>query len=140
MVDADKVRRLLAVLQDALLDLRRYRVSVTREALKSSHDTQHMVLHALYVAVQASVDLALHLAAHGGVGQIASYQSVFHRLAETGAVDEALSKRLAGWAGFRNVLAHFYAVIDYDRAYQALDEIGDLEEFAALLARKLDEG
>lgn len=137
MVEAEKARRLLGVLTDATADLRRYGSTVTRDQLRESRDAQHMVLRALYVAVQSAVDLAMHLGADQGLPQAATYQSAFHRLGEAGLVDAELARRLASWAGFRNVLAHFYAVVDYDRAFDALAEVGDLEAFAAIVASRL---
>jgi uncharacterized protein YutE (UPF0331/DUF86 family) len=49
-----------------------------------------------------------------------------------------LGERLAAWAGFRNVLAHSHASVNYDRAYDALAELGDLEQFAAVAAARID--
>jgi uncharacterized protein YutE (UPF0331/DUF86 family) len=140
VVDAEKARRLLGVLLDAISDLRRYHKSVTREELVSRRDTQHMVLHALYVAVQASVELAMHLASDSGLAQPVTYQGAFHRLAEAAMLESGLASRLAAWAGFRNVLAHMYAAVDYDRVYDALGEVDDLERFAIVVARLLEAG
>ncbi len=137
MVDRDKARRLLSELLGCVADLKRYRERVTRDELRTSRDTQHMVLRALYVATQAALDLAMHLGADAGLPQAATYQDAFRRLGEAGFLDGALAERLTGWAGFRNVLAHFYARIDYDRAYDALAELSDLERFAALVSTKL---
>jgi uncharacterized protein YutE (UPF0331/DUF86 family) len=36
-----------------------------------------------------------------------------------------------GWASLRNILTHFYPVIDLDKVYQALDEVDVLGEFLA---------
>jgi uncharacterized protein YutE (UPF0331/DUF86 family) len=68
-----------------------------------------------------------------------TYQDAFRlrRLAEAGVLDGDLAERLAGWAGFRDVLAHSYAAVDYDRAYDTLDELGDLERFAAIVATRV---
>lgn len=130
MVDRDKARRLIQVLLDAVADLHRYRRSLTQEELASSRDAQHMVLHALHIAVQATVDLAMHVAADRGLPQSTSYRAVFRQLTDAKVIGEPLAVRLEGWAGFRNVLAHFYSVIDYARVYAALSELRDLEEFA----------
>lgn len=137
MVQADVARRLLGVLLDNLADLRRYRETLTRSALRGQRDLQHMVLHALYVTIQASVDLALHAAADLALPQATTYQDAFRRLGEAGLLDAALAERLAGWAGLRNVLAHFYPVIDYDRVFDALQELDDLAAFARLMAGRI---
>jgi len=138
MVGADKARRLLIELLGSVSDLKRYRESVTREELRTSRDTQHMVLHALYVATQSALDLAMHLGADAGLPQAETYQDAFRRLGEAGWLEPRLVERLAAWAGFRDVLAHLYASVDYDRAYDALSEVSDLERFAALVSAKLD--
>ena len=106
MVDREKTLRLLGVLRDALSDLERYRATVTRQQLKEDRDRQHMVLHALSIAAQVCVDLALHVGADGGLPQPATYQGAFRNLAAAGVVDPDLARRLAAWAGLRNVLAH----------------------------------
>jgi len=137
MAEADGVQRLLNVLLDCLSDVRRYRAELTRDQLKAQRDTQHMVLHALYVAVQSAVDLAMHLGASEGLPEAATYQDAFRRLADAGLIEGGLAERLAAWAGFRNVLAHLYAAIDYDRVYDALGEIEDLERFARAVSQRV---
>jgi uncharacterized protein YutE (UPF0331/DUF86 family) len=137
MVGADQARRLLTELLGSVSDLKRYRESVTREELRTSRDTQHMVLHALYVATQSALDLAMHLGADAGLPQAETYQDAFRRLGEAGWLEPPLVERLAAWAGFRDVLAHLYATVDHDRAYDELSEVSDLERFAALASSRL---
>lgn len=138
MVDHDKASRLLNELTGCLSDLRRYRDRVTRTELNTVRDTQHMVLRALYVAAQSAVDLAMHLGADAGLPPAATYQDAFRRLADGGLLERGLAERLAAWAGFRNVLAHSYTSVNYDRAYDALAELGDLERFAGIVAARID--
>lgn len=89
-----------------------------------------MVLHALYVAAQAAIDLALHAAADAEQPSASTYQQAFERLAAAGRLDAALAKRMMGWAGLRNVLAHHYVSIDYARIAATLaHELPDLEQF-----------
>jgi uncharacterized protein YutE (UPF0331/DUF86 family) len=139
MVDPDTVRRHLSSLLDALSDLRRYAGSVERERLGADRDTQHMVLHALYIAAQSAVDLALHIGADAGLPQASTYQEAFRHLADAGWIESDLAAELAGWAGFRNVLAHHYPVIDFDRVHAALGETAPLERFADFAAGRLEE-
>jgi uncharacterized protein YutE (UPF0331/DUF86 family) len=138
MVHRDKARRLLNELTACVSDLKRYRDRVTQHELQTNRDTQHMVLRALYIAAQASVDLAMHVGADAGLPQAASYQDAFRRLADVGFIESELADRLAGWAGFRNVLAHLYASVDYARAYDAMSEVGDLERFAAHVSKRIE--
>ncbi len=134
VVDLPRVQRLLDVLLDEIADLERYRASISLDDLRTSRDRQHMVLHAMYVAVQSCIDVAFHVAASEGLPQAGTYQDVFLRLAEAGIIDAELGKRLAGWASFRNVLAHHYPVIDFAKVHYALShELGDLRAFAAAI-------
>ncbi len=89
------------------------------------------------MATQASVDLVMHLGADAGLPPAVTYQDAFRRLAEAGVLERDLAARLAAWAGFRNVIAHSYAAVDYDRAYDALGELDDLERFAAVVATRV---
>ncbi len=135
MVERETVLRRLGLLQDSLADLRRYRQRFDVEALIKDRDTQHMVSHALYVAAQAAIDLALHAAADAEQPSAVTYQQAFEHLADAGRIERGLANRLMGWAGLRNVLAHHYATIDYARIASTLaNELPDLEEFAAAAA------
>lgn len=140
MVRPETLRHRMDVLLDALADLRRYRATVSRDRLIADRDTQHMVLHALYVASQAAIDIGFHIAAEDEQGLPPTYRDVFGKLRDTGRIEADLAERLAGWAGLRNILAHHYATVDLALVHRALvDEIGDLEAFAELAAGWLDD-
>ncbi len=133
MVGRGACRQRLKSLLDALADLRRYRAKYDAAKLSDDRDAQHMVLHALYVAAQCAIGLALHAAADAEQSTSATYQQAFQRLAAAGRLDTALAQRMMGWAGLRNVLAHHYASIDYARVAATLaNELPDLEQFAAV--------
>ncbi|MBK8097764.1 MAG: DUF86 domain-containing protein [Planctomycetes bacterium] len=135
MIDLPTVLRRLSLLQDSLADLRRYRAKFDATALQSDRDAQHMVLHAMYIAAQAAIDLALHGAAGAEEPASLTYQQAFDRLAAAGMITEELGKRMRGWAGLRNVLAHHYATIDYGKIAATLaNELPDLERFAVVVA------
>lgn len=140
MVRPETLRHRLNVLLDALADLRRYRDSISLEKLRSDRDTQHMVLHAMYVAAQAAIDIAFHKAADGEQVLAPAYRDVFAHLASGASIEPGLADRLAGWAGLRNVLAHQYARVDYALIHRALvDDLGDLEALALLATGWLDD-
>jgi uncharacterized protein YutE (UPF0331/DUF86 family) len=126
---ADFGRRALA-LRQAVSRLRRYATTVTAERLSSDIDTQYMVLHALYVAVQACIDLALQICADRRLTTDGTYRHAFRALLEAGLLGSDLAARMGRWASFRNVLAHFYPVVDLSKVHAALSEVGDLEAFA----------
>jgi len=140
MVRPEAVRPRLTILQNALSDLRRYRERFGRDQFLADRDAQNMVLFALYLAAQAAIDLATHAVADAEGSAPATYQEAFREAARIGLLPSELCARLTGWAGLRNVVAHHYPIIDYDKVYHALThELGDLEAFAAAAATWLAE-
>lgn len=116
-------------LHEALEDLQRYRKSFTEEQFLAQRDPQRLVLQALYTAVQACLDEALEVCRSRGVQVGDTYRDAFLALGQAGILDSTLAVRLADWASFRNVLAHFYPVVDMRRVFGILDEMGDLQAF-----------
>lgn len=130
MVGLEKVERLLDSLRDNLADLKRYRRRLVDGTLGRDRDVRHMVLHAMYVTIQSAIDVSNHLLAARGLARATTYASIFERLAEGDVLDRDLAERLADWASMRNVLAHLYPIVDYDRVERTLrDDLGDFDEF-----------
>lgn len=136
MTDVDRFLALLEELRQALAVLARYRTSVPRERLLADVDTQNMVLFALYRAMQGCIDLGQLLIAERALPVPSSYREVFRVLGDAGLTEPDLTRRLEGWGGMRNVVAHQYGSIDLERVATALhDELDDLEDFATAMAR-----
>lgn len=136
MSDLERFLSLLESLRQALLVLARYRDTVPRERLLTDVDTQNMVLFAIYRAAQGCIDLAQHVIAERGLPIPTAYREVFRALGDAGVLDATLTARMEGWGGFRNVIAHQYGTIDLARLARGLyDELVDLQEFAAAMAR-----
>lgn len=114
---------------EALEDLREYRVVYSVDQMLTDRRVQRQVLHAMYTAVQATIDEALSICSERGIDPGDRYRDAFLALGRAGLLDGELAVRLADWASFRNVLAHFYPVLDLRRAWEALAEIEDLEAF-----------
>jgi uncharacterized protein YutE (UPF0331/DUF86 family) len=134
MVAVVRLRRLLEVLADNLADLKRYGLVLPPGSLARDRDRQHMVLHAMYLTTQAMIDAASHVVADRGLPRPTTYAAVFDRLAEAGVFDAELAQRLADWASMRNVLAHFYPVIDFERIEQAIrEDLGDFDAFLKVM-------
>lgn len=133
MVQQQKLERLAESLRDNLADLRRYATELTPGRLQHDRDLEHKVLHALYVVTQATIDSGNHILADRRLPRAESYAGIFDRLREAGLVEPGLAEELADWASLRNVLAHFYAVIDLSKIERAVKE--DLGAFDGWLMR-----
>lgn len=132
MVRPERRRALRAALEDLAAYRRRY----DRPTFLASRDAQRQVLHAMYVAVQGCVDEAQEICATRSLETDGSYRDAFLALGRAGLLPAQHAGQLADWASMRNVLAHFYPVLDLERVYAALDERGPLEAFEDWLLEK----
>lgn len=124
MVDEDRVRRLLALLE-------RYRA-----LLAVDHPDPYRRRHLVQTSAQVSIDLANHVIAADGHRPPHDYGDAFRVLAEVGVLDQPLADRLVALAGARNLIVHLYAEVDDERLARAVREGGldDLSAFAARIA------
>lgn len=128
----------LDLLERLLARLEEFSKSVTREQLELDFDTWLKVSRALELAAQCCLDLAMEMVAKRSLGTPETYREAFTRLAVASVITTEQSTALQGWAGLRNVLAHMYTNLDYDRLYEALvEDKRHLRAFAALAAREL---
>ena len=89
-----------------------------------------MVLHAMLVSVQSSIDIATEIIAMKGLRRPQSYRDTFGILAEEGILSPELARPLADLAGFRNVLVHIYWDLDLVQVYGILQrDLPRLQEF-----------
>jgi uncharacterized protein YutE (UPF0331/DUF86 family) len=125
MVDPDRVRRLLTMLE-------RY-----RGLLALDDPDPYRRRHLVQTAAQISIDLANHVIAADGYRPPRDYGDAFRVLAEEGVLDEALAMRMVALAGARNLIVHLYAEVDDERLAKAVREGGldDLDAFARRIAR-----
>lgn len=124
MVDPDRVRRLLAMLE-------RY-----RDLLADDAPDPYRRRHLNQTVAQICIDLANHVIASDGHRPPRDYGDTFRVLAEVGVLDDALAEHLVALAGARNLVVHLYAEVDDDRLARAVREGGlaDVDAFAARIA------
>jgi uncharacterized protein YutE (UPF0331/DUF86 family) len=103
----------LRELNAALEDWERYQSTSLKE-LEVDRDKRNMVLHAMLVSIQATIDIASHLIAEKGLIKPATYRESFEILGKSELIDEELASELSDLAGFRNVLVHVYWGLDLE--------------------------
>ena len=121
MVRDEGVLAHLRELDEAAGDWERYR-SITLEDLRTDRDKRNMVLHALLVSIQASIDIANHLIAVSSSRRPETYRESFAILCDEGLIPEDLSIQLSDLAGFRNVLVHIYCRLNPHEVYGVLQD------------------
>jgi len=127
----------LRELDEAAGDWERYR-SITLAELRTDRDKRNMVLHALLVSIQASIDIANHLVAASSSRRPETYRESFIILCDEGLIPEDLGAQLSDLAGFRNVLVHLYCRLDLDEVYGVLkDDLPVMNRYRDLIRAML---
>lgn len=137
MVDAERVRRRLAELDRRLASLRRLH-QLGRARYLADPDVRTLAERHLQIALQAALDIALHIAAEDAGRTPEDYGDAFVLLGELGVLEPGLASRLRGPAGMRNVLVHGYADLDEALVWAALEDLGDLEALAQQVSAAID--
>ncbi len=128
----------LSALAEYLKELRGFR-EVPKERFVREGALHHLAERYLHLATECAIDIAHHLISDLALPIPQTYKQSFDTLAKEGLLSGDLAERLKGWVGFRNILVHVYLAIDHGLSYDAiLDDLGDLEEFAACAARELE--
>jgi len=134
----------LQEMDEALADWERYRTNITEEAISTNRDTRNMVMHAMLISIQSSLDIANHLIARENLRRPATYREAFQILTEGSVISQELSEELADLAGFRNILVHVYWRLDLHRVYEILQYgLTPLRQFRNIISQLLtpqDEG
>ena len=70
-------------------------------------------------ACQGAIDLAMHVVSVEHLGMPQSQADAFRLLVNAGRLDRALSERMIGMCGLRNILIHQYQELEMDLLHQA---------------------
>ena len=134
MVDSALLASKLSAIRDA--------VERIRVVLPESSDTflndrtqREVVTLNLFVAIQECIALASHIVADAGWAVPKTYAESFTVLAERQVLNVELAERMRAAAGLRNLLAHQYGTIDFDRLYGFVaSRLGDLSNYCSAVA------
>jgi len=119
------VRTNLAVLDDT--------AALPRDRFLADRKEQWATAYALQITVQALLDAGAHILSGHFKESPREYGDIVPQLVGRGVLDAALGERLFEVAGFRNILVHEYAAVDYALVHQKLGRLDDLAAFAAAL-------
>ena len=111
----------------------------SQEVLLEDYTRQDVIVLNLERAVQACVDVGLHIFSGRNEPVPDSMGDVFLRLARLGIIDEKTAQALKGAVGFRNVAVHAYQEIDYAIVYSICTKhLDDFRAFARQIMVALD--
>ena len=137
VADVEIVRDREGRIRGYLSDLRALS-RISEEEFLRNRERQYAVLHALQLAIEASVDIATHICAADNLGIPASYAEAFDLLEKATIVDAALAEDLRAMARLRNRIVHFYGEVDLRTVYQIVQERPpDFERYLTAVERYL---
>lgn len=100
----------------------------------NDQDVQDIVVLNLERAVQATIDLAVHVVTANGWGLPDTLKASFTLLEENGVLAPELAAKLRAMVGFRNIAVHAYQDLDLAILRSILTgHLGDLEAFCAVV-------
>lgn len=92
----------------------------------------------LYLAVQATIDLAEAIIAYKKFRKPTNMAEAFYILNEEGIITYELAEKMISMVGFRNIITHDYGKINYDIVYDILqNKLSDIEEFIKIISKKI---
>jgi uncharacterized protein YutE (UPF0331/DUF86 family) len=136
-VDRDVIEARLRELSRRLDRVRARRPASIRQ-LAGDEDLQDIVSRNLELAIQSCIDVAAHLCgAHGVVPATAG--EAFDHLARLGLIPPSLASAMRRAVGFRNLLVHEYADIDWRIVMRVIrTDTQDLSAFGRAVLERLD--
>lgn len=137
VADAEVVRNRESHIRRYVADLRDM-ARISESEFLENRERQYAVLHALQLAIEASVEIATHVCAADNLGIPSSYAEAFDLIEKAGIIDGAVGDDLRGMARFRNRIVHFYGDVDLRMVYRILqDRLADFDRYLAAIERYL---
>ena len=128
----DTIRERLALVRTNLAVLVAT-AALSRDRFLADRKEQWATAYALQTTVQALLDAGAHILSGAFKESPREYSEIVPQLTRHGVLDGPLAERLLKVAGFRNVLVHEYAAVDYALVHEKLSQLDDLAAFAAAL-------
>lgn len=133
MVEISVIQERLQALEDYSAKLNSLK-EVSQEELQADFRKQWAVERGLLLAIECLLDITNHLIASLSLKKPKDYTEAILLLGDEKILPAEFCKRIAGMAGFRNLLIHEYLKVDPKKVYEKLQSApSDFAEFAAHL-------
>ena len=94
-------------------------------------DLQDLAVFNLQMAIQFSIDIATHMIADNDWRLPSGMKDAFNVLFEEKVISETTRDTMKAMTGFRNLVIHDYAQIDFEKVYNILQD--HLDDFTVYL-------
>lgn len=129
MLRPEVIRKRVQKLEEYLAILERYRGYLREEFLRDP-EKYGSAERFLQLAIETINDMASHVIAEQGLGEVNANRDYARLLREHGYITPALEERWTRMIGFRNIPVHNYLDVDRDIVFDILQN--DLDDLRAL--------
>jgi uncharacterized protein YutE (UPF0331/DUF86 family) len=130
MTDLTVVENKISSIIKYLSILEKYK-KYSQKEITSDIDRKGAVERYLYLAAQATIDLAEAVIAYKNLRKPTTIGESFHILSDAGIISQDLTEKMVKMTGFRNVIAHDYEELNYDIVYDVLqNKLKDMKDFS----------
>ena len=137
MLRPEVIRRRLGKLEEYLGILERTRHYSLQEFLDDP-ERYGSAERFLQLAIEALLDMASHVIAEQGLGEVNQSRDIPELFRAAGYIDDDLKERWVRMIGFRNILVHDYLEVDRRLVHQVIQhDQDDLRALAKVFARFL---
>lgn len=135
MTNLSVIENKISSVKKYLSIVERYKI-YSRKEIEDNIDIKGAIERYLYLAAQATIDLAEAIISYKNFRKPSTMAESFHILEENSIISKDLTQKMIGMTGFRNAIAHDYDKINYDLVYKIIhQDIEDLQIFTAIVSR-----
>ncbi len=120
----------LKLLEENINELMAFRKKYTLKDVQEDKAREWALRYGLLETIQAVIDISCHLVSKYNLGNPASYSECIELLGKFNYIDNELIIKLTGMVGLRNLLIHEYMIIEVNKLYDLLNDVGDFNKFA----------
>lgn len=93
VADKELIREREMRIRSYLKDLQKF-ADISEQEFRRNKERQYAVLHALQLAIEATIEIGAHICSAEAIGVPASYADTFRLLKENQVIDDQLAERL----------------------------------------------
>jgi len=137
MTELDVIEKIVSNIKKYLSILNNYK-NITVEDLQNDFTLRGAVERYLYLAVQATIDLAEALISYKDLRRPSTFSESFEILNEHNIISKSTKTNMIQMARFRNRIAHDYGDMNYNIVHDILiNRITDIDIFLEEISRKI---
>jgi uncharacterized protein YutE (UPF0331/DUF86 family) len=134
----------LSIIENKISQIKKYQKIIkklskfSKKEITNNDFTRGTVERYLFLICQAAIDLASIIVSYKRERKPLDQKDSFFILEEEKIISKNMALTMAKLVGFRNILTHEYAEINYDIVFDVLiNKVKDIEKFVSMVEKKI---